>query len=258
MSEAAVGTAVGLAVGLLGGIVLTVLGAILVVRFQRQRRQLGYEILSANVIIPRLARPNPAVQILVKESVLDTGHDDPRDLAVVPVDEVFGFRIRIRNAGNGELVKQSVTFQFPPGAKVILADLEALPEFGGISPATDIDNSRSRVTVTLPFLNENQEAIVSIQTLYNQDLSCKVIAAAPGLYSFDMRRRRLVLLEVACGLVIALVTVPGLVLFGLSVFGAIPEAVHEEVAAAAMYMVMLSLLAVALLFVALAGLKERA
>jgi hypothetical protein len=153
---------------------------------------------------------------MVKQSVLDTGCDDPDDISFVNVDEVYGFRVKIRNGGNSELVNQPVTFQFSPETKVILADLETCPEFGGGSPGVHIDNERSRVTVTFPFLNVGDAAIVSIQTLYSSDLSCKVIAAGPGLYSFDMATRRAVATVVVETLVMLGLGAPGGILLALA------------------------------------------
>jgi len=214
--------------GLLAGVVLTMVGQRYIFGLSRERRAVGYEILTANVIIPSLARPNPAVRLTVKQSVLDTGWDDPDDTDFVDVDEVYGFRVRIRNAGNRHLVNpQPVTFRFPPGTKAIMADLECSPEFGGRAVGVDIDNSQSKVTVTFPFLNMRDEAIVSIQTLYNRDLSCKIIAAGPGLDSFDMGRRRAILGWTVFVALFVLAVASGGTLLGLAESGAVDESTAE-------------------------------
>lgn len=225
--EVAIGTAVGVAIGLLAGIPLSLFGQRYLAQFLRQRRQLGYAILGAHPIIPKLGLLNPTVRLMVKQSVLDRGYDDPENTDFVDVDELYGFWIRIMNCGNTELVEQPVSFQFSPQAKIILANLEMSPEFGDALPGIHIDNSRARVTVTLPFLNPGDGAIISIQTVYSEDLCCQVVAAGPGLRTFDVVRREDTLVMAYVAGMLAFLAVSGGILLGLGLAGLPSSSVGE-------------------------------
>lgn len=217
-------TAVGLAIGFAGGVVLTVLGAILIVRFQRQRRELGYEIVSANVIIPKLSQPNPAARVVVRRSALEGREwraEDPDE--PVPVDEVYGFRVRLRNCGNTVLDRQAVRLSFDEGTKVILANIESGPELGDERVDITVTEGGRSVVVIFPFLNPEAEAVVSVQTVYNSTRSCQVVAAARGLRTFNMGKRRTAMMA----MVVLCLLVPGGILLGLGTAGAAPETVTK-------------------------------
>lgn len=228
MSDLAMGTAIGLGAGVLGGIVLTVLGAILVVRFQTQRRQLGYEILSANVIIPKLTQPNPAARVVVRRSALEGREwhaEDPDE--PVPVDEVYGFRVRLRNCGNAVLDRQAVRLSFEEGTKVILANMESGPELGDERVDIAVTEGGRSVVAAFPYLNPKATAVISVQTVYNSSRSCEVVAAGRGLDSFDMGERRMVVTVALTAVLLALVLIPGGILTGLGTAGAASQAVSE-------------------------------
>jgi hypothetical protein len=159
---------------------------------------LGYEILSANVIIPKLRRSNPDVRIAVRRGAIELaiGHGAEE---FVDIDELYGFRVRLRNRGNTVLENQPVAFRFDERARVILAELESGPEYHGRTTEVRVADSKTEATVTLPYLNPGQSAVMSIQTVLNPDLSCKVVAAAPGLSVFDMGRLRRALIAVVTG-----------------------------------------------------------
>lgn len=230
-------TAVGLGIGFGGGVVLTILGAILTVRLQRQRCELGYEILSANVIIPKLTEPNPAAAVVVRRSALEGrpwGPDEPDE--PVPVEEVYGFRVRLRNCGNVVLHDQAVRVTFDQSTKVILANMESAPELGDERIDIAVTDEGRSVVATFPYLNPRATAIVSVQTVYNSTRFCRVVAAAPGLGSFDMARRRTVAaFAVPTGLTTLLLGSGGAAL-GLGVAGVASERVNEGLQTAAAWL----------------------
>jgi hypothetical protein len=152
---------------------------------QRPRLQLGWEILSASVIIPRLRNPMPNISVAVKANLL--GHEGE---ALTPVDEdILGFRIRIKNTGNQLISKQTVTFFMGDGAKVLSIEPETQPDLGGQQISTGVQDPTPNVaTAVLPYLNPGQQVIFSLQCLGDRKTKCQVSAGAPGLVLQDMFR----------------------------------------------------------------------
>lgn len=236
MSDAAIGTAIGLGAGLLLGIALTVLGAILVVRFQRQRRELGYEILSANVVIPKLTQANPAATVMVRRSALEGRRLDPAESdELVAVEEILGFRVGVRNCGNVVLHSQPVRLTFDGSAKVILANMETAPELGDERVEIGVAEEGNSVLATFPFLNPRATAIVSVQTVYNRTRSCQVVAAGPDLRSFDMARQRKMVTVVATAAWLLCFLMCGGLLLGLGWARVVPDDAARKVEAAGFY-----------------------
>lgn len=216
------GTAVGLAVGLVVGIPLAVLGQRYLFGLLRERRALGYEILAASVIIPKLTQPNPATTVVVRRSALEGRECDPEDAdEPVAVDEVYGFRVRLRNCGNAVLDRQAVRLSFDEGTKVILANMESGPELGDERVDIAVTEGGRSVVAAFPYLNPKATAVISVQTVYNSSRSCQVVAAGPGLYSFDMYTRRSVTIAVVIGLLMLALVVPAGILIGLAATDAV-------------------------------------
>lgn len=211
--EVIIGTVIGAVAGILAGIPLSLVGYRYLAELTRQKRRLGYQVVSANVIIPKLPKENPDVRVMVAESVLTPG-GDPTTFA--DVEEIYGFRVRIRNSGNVELTDQVATFQFPRATKIILADFETAPEFGAVQPQFEIDNEAARMSIRFPFLNPKDEALISIQSVRNPNLACKVGAVGPGLETFDMAERSRKTWRLILGGVVAALGVPGGISLGLS------------------------------------------
>jgi len=171
-------------------IVGAVIGSVLTAAFgyflwhqQVSRKQLGWRILSASVIIPRLSNPIPNIHIAVRPQLLGrTGND------LIPIDEdILGFRIRLRNTGNQIIEDQRVTFTMSEGARVISIEPESQPDLGGRQIQTFVQDPTPNVAATrLPYLNPSQEVIFSIQCLGELKTKCSVSAGAPGLTLQDV------------------------------------------------------------------------
>jgi len=198
-------------VGLVGGAVLaalvTLAGTYYFWVLQRSRKELGYEVLSANVIIPKLQKPTPDIQVMARSSLL---RDDGGEADYVPVDEVFGFRIRVRNTGNVPVENQDVAFIMDYHARVISVEMEEYPELTAPSAKISLqDPYPSSARATIPYLNPGKDLIFSLQSVNNYLANCFVEASAPGLECYDMYRRRFFLwLTTALLLAIALVGPP--------------------------------------------------
>jgi len=123
-------TAVGLAVGLGIGVALTIVGSYVLGMIQKERLELGYEVLSSNIIIPKLKNPTPDIQVMVRESLVNQAGSTE---AHVAVDEIRGFRVRLRNTGNQVIGNQHVNFELDQAAKVISLEAERVPDLGGAS-----------------------------------------------------------------------------------------------------------------------------
>lgn len=229
MSDLAIGTAIGLAVGLLGGVPLALLGQRYLFGLLRERRALGYEILAANVIIPKLSQPNPAAKVVVRRSALGPQWhgEDPDE--PVPVDEVYGFRVRVRNCGNSVLDRQVVRLTFDEGTKVILANMETGPELGDERVDIAVTEEGRSVVATFPYLNPKATAVISVQTVYNSTRSCEVVAAGRGLDSFDMASHRSVTTAVVIGLFMLALLAAGGILLGLAGADAVPRNTRDAV-----------------------------
>jgi hypothetical protein len=183
-------TAVGIIGGAAIGAILTLAGTYWLWVLQRHRKQLGYEVVSAHVVIPKLEKPTPDIKVMVRESLLN--QDGSAD-EFVAVDEICGFRIRVRNTGNQVVEDQLVTFSMDKRAKVISVEAEEYPDLGGRSVVSGVSHPTSNVaTARIPFLNPAQEILFSLQSVDNECMECGVTAGAPGLTYFDMERRRIV------------------------------------------------------------------
>jgi len=213
--------------GLLVGVVLTLVGQRYILGLSRERRAVGYEILTAGVIIPKRTEPNPAAAIVVRRSALEGRTWAPGEPdEPVPVEEVYGFRVRLRNCGNVVLHNQAVRLSFDESAKVILTNMESAPEMGDERVEIAVEQEGRSVVATFPYLNPSATAVVSVQTVYNAGPSCHVVAAGPGLYSFDMDLRRNIILLAVFALVTAVLVTSGGVLMGLG-FAAEPNSTAE-------------------------------
>lgn len=235
MSDLAIGTAIGLAVGLLGGIPLALLGQRYLFGLLRERKVLGYEILAADVIIPKLTQPNPAATVMVRRSALEGGPRDPKEAdQLVAVDEVYGFRVRLRNCGNAVLDNQAVRLTFEEGTRVILANMESAPELGDERVDIAVTEGGRSVVATFPYLNPKATAVISVQTVYNSTPRCQMVAAGRALRSFDMGKRRATLWIVSLAVLAGLSLISGGVLLGVGTAGAAPGSMTAELQTAGM------------------------
>ena len=199
--------------GLVAGVLVALAGQRYIFGLSRERRAVGYDILTAGVIIPKRTEPNPAAAIVVRRSALEGRAWAPGEPdEPVPVEEVYGFRIRLRNCGNVVLHNQAVRLSFDESAKVILTNLESAPEMGDERVEIAVVEEGRSVVMTFPYLNPKATAVVSVQTVYNTGSSCHVVAAGPGLYSFDMVLRHLIILVAAFAVAAAALAITGGVL----------------------------------------------
>lgn len=201
-------TVVGMALGLVVGAFLSLLGTRYLWLLQRERMELGYEVLSSHVIIPKLAKPTPDIRVVVRAALIGEGDNTQEYL---PVDEIRGFRVKIRNTGNTVIEGQRIIFELDNRSKAISLEPEDYPDLGGREIVCSVQLSESNVaTAVIPFLNPGMAIIFSLQSVNNDSFACRVTAGAPGLvvYSNAQRRSTRVLALVAAG-TIALAVPPG-------------------------------------------------
>ena len=199
--------ATGIIGGLVAGALVTLAGTYYLWVLQRRSKELGYERLSAHVVIPKLEKPTPDIKVLVRESLLDQkGSSDN----FVAVDQIRGFRIRVRNTGNEVLQDQRVTFTMDKEARIISVEAEKYPDLAGKTIVSTVQHPTSNVaTATIPFLNPGTEIIFSLQSVNNeQERECRVTAGAPGLSYFDMERRRTIWMGIVAFALTATLAVP--------------------------------------------------
>jgi len=192
-----VATAIGLGAGFVGGVVLSVAGAVLVVRFQRQRLRIGYRMLSAGPIVPFETKPGDPLRVVVRRDAV------PATVGEVLTEEqreysdagrVYGFRIVLRNTG-GETIRGDekspgldALFELDESATILSITVES-PALRPDDVLTD-KGYQSRANLGrcwLSYLNKREEATISIQSVGNRDNSCRVTARAPALEpAYDM------------------------------------------------------------------------
>jgi hypothetical protein len=119
----------------------------------------------------------------VRRSLLER---DASDDDFVPVDDIRGYRIVLRNTGTKTLENLLVRFWFEPGSRVISIE----PEMGDAKVATQPQDGDPRyATARLPFLNMGKVAIFSIQTVNSAGGGVGVASGAPGLSCHNMSKR---------------------------------------------------------------------
>lgn len=177
----------GIAVGVILGVIFTYLFAHRLFVLQRKRKRLGYEVLSADIVIPFESKPGGGLQVTVKKQLIaDDGESISEEY--VPAGIVFGFRVLLRNIGNETLENQTVHIKLDDRAKIVATEIESLPP--GRSD-TDIVRKRDSAkpyvsTCTFLYINEDEEFIVSIQSLRNKSMECKVFALGPAVKVHDL------------------------------------------------------------------------
>jgi len=192
-----------LIVSFVAGVLLTVLGAVLVVRFQRDRLKLGYRVLRAAPIIPFETSPGDKLRVVVKASSGGNrdGQASDQDSDYVDAGRVYGFDVLVRNTGNAMIRGD----QGSEGLDVLIELCEPaviLSAMAG-SPALRPEEvlveehylSKSNVAKCwLKYLNPGEEATISVQSIGNACGSIRVTARSPGLgpvYDLEATETRL-------------------------------------------------------------------
>jgi len=189
-----------------GGVAAAVIGAVVAVgieMWRRTRKVLGWEELSANVIIPFESRPGEDLEVRVRSSLVQ--EEGERD-DFVPVGRVYGFRVRLKNVGNVPIESQEVFLTLDDSAKMLSLEVEQGPvELWGRIATERQHQNRFTGRCVLPFLNPGQELILSAQSVDNQVPACFVYAPGVGLSVRDMESGRL--LATAAGMLLLLTSV---------------------------------------------------
>lgn len=178
--------------GITIGAFLTLLGSYWLFVLQRKRKRLGYEVLSANLVIPFESKPGDSLRVVVKREVVA---DDAEliEQEFITVGKVYGFRVMLRNTGNETIQNQAVLIQLDDNAKIVATEVEHAP-VGMTGIVTERDQVKPYVAKCyFPFMNEGDDFIVSIQSVRNESTECNVSAPAPGLQVHDLavkHRRR--------------------------------------------------------------------
>ena len=161
-------------------------------RIGRPHNQLAYEVLSAGLIIPKISQRKKNIRVTVDPQRLGR-EDGDNPSKPVDVEEVYGFRIAIRNVGNEDLREYpKARIRLDDSARIINVEAEDPPDFDGKWLRRRIDENE--VTVEIPFLNRGKQAIVSIQSVFNESAECLPFPGRRGasgmLDPYDLRFRR--------------------------------------------------------------------
>ena len=169
-----------------GGVAAALIGAVVAVGIEiwrRRRRVLGWEMLSANVIIPFESRPGGDLEVRVRSSLVE---DDDGD-EFVPAGKVYGFRVCLKNVGNVPIEAQEVFLSLDPAAKMLSLEVEEAPlELLGRIETQRQHENRFTGRCVLPFLNPGQELTLSAQSVDNELRGCIVYAPGAGLTLRDI------------------------------------------------------------------------
>jgi len=183
-----------------GGVAAALIAAVVAVgieMWRRTRKVLGWEELSANLIIPFESEPGGDLEVRVRSSLVqEPGGDDD----FVPAGRVYGFRVRLKNLGNVPIESQEVFLVLDDSAKMLSLEVEQGPvELWGKIATERQHQNRFMGRCVLPFLNPGQDLILSAQSVDNHFPACFVFAPGVGLTVRDMESSRL-LASMAAGL----------------------------------------------------------
>lgn len=203
-----------MAIVFVAGVVLTLLGTYVLYRWQRTSRRLGYQILSAERLTRFEPKPGDPLQVMVRRDLIDGPYSAEKEY--IPIGSVWTFRVLLRNSGNTPIENQPILVQLDSKAKVIRCDADPSDVTSTRAVVLDVpEEHRNVARIALPYLNPGEELTVGIQSVDNATGDCRIVAAGPGLESYDMRKRveRLDYILFGSGL---LLVVGGGVLLGVS------------------------------------------
>ena len=179
-------TAIATGIGIVASVLVTFAGSYWLFVLQRKRTELGFQVLSANVLIPGPPEETPDIKLLVRSKLIDPGISEEFS----EVAEVLGFRVLLKNTGTEPLEKQSVTIDLEEPAVTLSANIERKPDFGEQSVEIQTQwGAPHRTRLLVPFLNPKEEVVLSLQSINNEGKTCAVSAGAPGLIYYDIGRR---------------------------------------------------------------------
>ena len=176
---------IGLVGGLALGIPLTLGGTYYLFVLQRERKELGWELISSTPIVTKPSS-EPDIKIAVNSRLLNSSStDDWTD-----IEEFRAFRVRLRNTGNKVLEDISASFKLGGEARVVALEGESVPDFGARSLTSHIQvPSPQSARAVIPFLNSKQETILSLKAVNSHLANLEISAGAPGLIFYDLARR---------------------------------------------------------------------
>ena len=180
---------VGIIGGVVAGTLVTLIGTKYLWGLQRPRRELGYDILSAHVLIPGPPEATPDIKLTVRNRLIDPASTKPDDFS--EVEEVIGFRILLKNTGDHLLDEQVVVIDLGEPVTTLSASIEKQPDLGNASIVMEPQAGEPQLTrIAVPFLNSGEEIILNIQSVGNMDRNCTISAGAPGLRYYDFGKRQ--------------------------------------------------------------------
>jgi hypothetical protein len=172
---------------LIGGVVAALIGAVAAISIEawrRKRKILGFEILSAGLIIPFESQAGDDLEVRVRSTLVQ---DAVEAEEFVPAGKVYGFRVRLKNVGNVPIESQDVFVMLDGGAKMLSLEVEEGPvELWGRIVTDRQHGNRFTGQCLLPFLNPGQDIILSVQSVDNEVPACLVYAPGAGLVLRDL------------------------------------------------------------------------
>lgn len=185
------------ALALLGGLI----GAVVIVTYQhatRPRLSLRYEILSSAPLVPFETKPGDPLRVMVRKELLPALRQDIGPEEYQDAGRVYGFRVLFKNTGTqtikGDETAPGVDLIFELGeyANVLAIDVEQPPMSPGEVVKEEHHQGAPNVArVWLKYLNKDRDVVVSLQSVGNFDLTCRVDARAPDLPApYDARAVR--------------------------------------------------------------------
>ncbi len=171
----------------LGGVAAAALGAVVAVGIEiwrRTRKTLGYQVLTRGLIIPFESQPGEDLEVRVRAALV--GRTDAPE-SFVPAGKVHGFRVRLKNTGNVSIESQEIFITLDPEAKMLSLEVEEAPlELQDRIDCERQHGNRFTGRCVVPFLNQGQDFVVSLQSVENSTPACLVYAPGAGLRVHDM------------------------------------------------------------------------
>lgn len=172
----------------LGGSAVTAIATLIILERQRQRKVVGWELVSSTPIITRPAVEQD-IRIIVSNKLL--GHTDTDQNEWSEILALRAYQVRIKNTGNVTVEDLPIFFELSgTDARIISLEVESGLVWGARAVAILLQSPAANIaSATVPFLNPKDEIKFSFQAV-NSSSRCQIKAGEPGLSFIDLRVRQ--------------------------------------------------------------------
>lgn len=176
----------GLTEGLVGALV-GFLGAYALLRLQRSRKKIEYNVSSVPLLGYRPVTGSP-LSVAVDRFALT--HEEADKEVFSPVNSAYAFSINLKNTGNEVVTQPVVKVTLDSSAKIV--QYETKPETGpGYEITKHEDRSKPNVLhLTIPFINRNADFLITVFSVENSGNECNVNITGPDVYPYKTTGER--------------------------------------------------------------------